>query len=86
VLRKTGEIIKNSLDNTFNKGNILNYLLLPFCKLVQSSSSHILMTDLGPLLMSYDHYAVEFLCEQARLVRHHLHPCLHQQTGLKYKI
>jgi len=44
------------------------------------------MTDLEPLLMFCDHYVVEFLYEQARLVHHRLNPCLHQQTGLKYKI
>ncbi|KAF0748420.1 hypothetical protein FWK35_00030558, partial [Aphis craccivora] len=39
------------------------------------------MIDLELLLMFYGHYAVEFLCEQAHLERHRLHPCLHQQTG-----
>lgn len=53
---------------------IIKYSLLPFCRHVLSSLSHILTRGLEPLLMFYDHYVVEFLCEQARLERHRLHP------------
>lgn len=51
--------------------------------LVLFSSGHNRKKALVLLLESFDHYVVVFLYEQVRPERHHRHPYLHQQMGLK---
>lgn len=58
----------------FPINNKNNNSMLPFYMLEQFFSGHSQPIILELLLMFFDHFSVEFLCVQDRLVHYHQHP------------